>query len=214
MLESKKLATNLWVEAMHAATYIQNRVPNSSMKGKTPFRAYFEHKPNVSNLRVFGSTVWAQIPLDKRRVLQPQSIECLFIGYPNESKGFKLLNIITKQILNEISVRFDEPLQEVELVKEKTIDVPSYSAKYLYGEIGGDESDFVPLIFGISEKQKSSSKSDSEVQSHLPTCAKQTLAFAGEKLEIQMIQEEPGLISKEQVLCSLVLIICYQNIVI
>ena len=33
-------------------------------------------------------------------------------------------------------------------------------------------------------------------------------------LEIQMIQGEPGLISKEQVLRSLVLIICCLNIVI
>ena len=93
MLESKKLAANLWVEAMNAATYIQNRVSHSSMKGKTPFEAYFRHKPDVSNLWVFGSTTWAQIPLDKRRDLQPQSIECLFIGYTDETKGFKLLDI-------------------------------------------------------------------------------------------------------------------------
>ena len=66
MLESKKLATNLWAEAMHAAEYIQNRVPYSSMKGNTPFEAYFRHKPDVSNLRVFGSTAWARIPLNKR----------------------------------------------------------------------------------------------------------------------------------------------------
>ena len=99
MLESKKLAENLWFEAMHPIEYIQNRVPHSSMKGKNPFEAYFEHKPDVSNLQVFGSTAWARIPLDKRRALQPQSIECLFIRYPNESKGFKLPNIKTKQII-------------------------------------------------------------------------------------------------------------------
>ena len=102
-----------------------NRVPHSSLKGNTPFEAYFGHKPDVSNLRVFGSTTWARIPLDKRRDLQPQNIECLFIGYPDESKGFKLLDIKTKQIIIERSVKFDEPLQEVELVKEKTADFPS-----------------------------------------------------------------------------------------
>ena len=66
---------------MNAAEYINNRVPHSSMKWNTPFETYFGHKPDVSNLRVFGSTAWARIPLDKRRALQPQSIECLFIGY-------------------------------------------------------------------------------------------------------------------------------------
>ena len=110
---------------------------------KTPFESYFRHKPDVSNLRVFGSTAWDRIPLDKRRALQPQRIEYLFIGYPNESKGFKLLYIKTKQIIIKISVKFDEPLQEVELVKEKTADFPSYSTVYLDDEIGGDEPDWI-----------------------------------------------------------------------
>ena len=81
MLESKKLAANLCAEAMNAAEYIQNRVPHSFVKGKTTFEAYFGHKSNVSNLKVFGSTAWARIPHDKRRALQPKRIECFFIGY-------------------------------------------------------------------------------------------------------------------------------------
>ena len=59
MLEAKGLDAILWDEAMNVAANIQNRVPHSSVKGKTPFEAYFGHKPNVSNFRVFGSTSWA-----------------------------------------------------------------------------------------------------------------------------------------------------------
>ena len=159
MLELKKLDANLWFEAMKSVAYIQNRVPHSSMKWKTPFQAYFRHKSDVSNLRVFGSTAWARIPLDKRRDLQPQSIECMFIGYLDESKGFKLLDIKTKQIIIERSVKFDEPLQEVELVKEKTAEFPSYSTEYLDDEIGGDEPDLNPLIYNISVQKTSDSES-------------------------------------------------------
>ena len=110
MLESKKLAANLWAESMHAATYIQNRVPHSSIKWNTPFKAYFGHKPDVLNLWVFRSTAWALFLLDKRRALQPQSIEFMFIGYPDELEGFKLLDIKTKHIIIERSVKFNEPL--------------------------------------------------------------------------------------------------------
>ena len=124
------------------------------MKGNTPFEAYFRHKPDVSNLRVFGSIAWARIPLDKRRALQPQRIECLFIGNPDEWKVFKLLDIKTKQIIIEMSVNFDEPLQEVELVKEKTADFPSYSTEYLDDEIGGDDLDLDPMIYDISVQKK------------------------------------------------------------
>ena len=153
MLEAKKLATNLWDEAMNATVYIQNRVSHRSMKGKTPFKAYFGHKPDVSYLRVFGSTAWAQIPLDKRMDLQPQSIECMFIGYPNEYKGFKLLDIKTKHIIIERSVMFDEPLQEVELVKQKIVEFSSYSTEYLDDEIGSDDPDLDPLISDIGVQQ-------------------------------------------------------------
>ena len=82
MLEAKGLAANLWAEPMNVVAHIQNRVPHSSMKGKTPFESYFGHKPDVSNFKVFGSTAWARILHDKRKALQPKSIECLFIGYP------------------------------------------------------------------------------------------------------------------------------------
>ena len=57
---------------------------------------------------------------------------------------------ITKQIIIERSVKFDEPLQEVELVKEKTADFPSYSTEYLDDEIGGDDPDFDHIISDIS----------------------------------------------------------------
>ena len=88
--------------------------------------------------------------LIKRRALQPQSIECVFIIYPNEYKCFKLLYIKTKHIIIERSVKFDEPIQEVELVKEKSVEFPSYSTKYLDDVIGGDEPDLDPIISDIS----------------------------------------------------------------
>ena len=83
--------------------------------------------------------------------MQPQSVECFFIGYPDEYKGLKMLDIRTKQIIIERSVMFDEPLQEVELVKEKTVEFPSYSIEYLDDGIGGDDPDFDPLFSDISE---------------------------------------------------------------
>ena len=43
------------------------------------------------------------------------------------------------------------PLQEVELVKEKTVEFPSYSTKYLEDGIGGNEHDLDPMIYDISE---------------------------------------------------------------
>ena len=87
---------------------------------------------------------------DKTRDLQTKRIECIFIVYPNEYKCFKLLYIRKKYIIIERSVIFDEPLQEVELVKEKTVEFPSYSTEYLDDGIGDDDHDLDPLISDIS----------------------------------------------------------------
>ena len=64
-----------------------------------------------------------------------------------------MLDINTKQIIIERSVKFDEPLQEMELVKEKTAEFPSYSIEYLDDEIGGDDPDLDPMIYDISVQQ-------------------------------------------------------------
>ena len=143
---------------MNVSSYIQNRVPDSSVKGKTPFEAYTSHKLDVSNFRVFGSTAWAQIPLNKRKSLQPQSVECIFIGYSKDSKGYKLLNIITKNILLERSVCFEEPLQDLKLVDEEIVKIPSLSA-----EDSGDENESVSfdisdMMSDISENEISGSE--------------------------------------------------------
>ena len=64
-----------------------------------------------------------------------------------------MLDINTKHIIIERSVKFDEPLQEVELVKEKTAEFSSYSTEYLDDEIGDDDPDLDPLISDISVQQ-------------------------------------------------------------
>ena len=64
-----------------------------------------------------------------------------------------MLDIKTKQIIIEISVKFDEPLQEVELVKEKTVEFPSYSTAYLDDEIGADDPNLDPMISDINVHQ-------------------------------------------------------------
>ena len=71
-------------------------------------------------------------------------------------------------------------------MKEKTVEFPSYSTEYLHGEIGGVdfdlEPDLEPMISYISEKKESSSISETEVQTHLPTWDRQTLSFAGDNI--------------------------------
>ena len=98
------------------------------------------------------------------------------------SKGFNLLNIRTKKIFIERSVKFDEPLQEVELVEENSIDLPSRSADNLGDKSGSDESDFAEIIYEIIQQEILDSEPYSEVQTNLPTWANKTLSSIGENI--------------------------------
>ena len=57
-------------------------------------------------------------------------------------------------------------------MKEKTVEFPSYSTKYLDDVIGGDDPDLDPLIYDITIQQTSDAESEPEVQNHLPTWAR------------------------------------------
>ena len=67
------------------------------------------------------------------------------------------MNIRTKQIFIEISVRFEEPLQEVELVEENSAEIPSCSVDHLGDKNGCEGFYFAEIIYDISEKYISGS---------------------------------------------------------
>ena len=62
----------------------------------------------MSHFRIFGSRAWAHIPTDKRKDLEPQSVECIFVGYPEGVKVYILLDSHTKNFILARSVKFEE----------------------------------------------------------------------------------------------------------
>ena len=84
----------------------------------TPYEAWSGNKPNVTHFRSFGLRAWARIPTKKRRALQPESQECLFVRYSEDSKGYKLINLSTNKAFIERCVQFEEePLAQWKLEK-------------------------------------------------------------------------------------------------
>jgi hypothetical protein len=110
MLQSKSLASKLWDESINCEAYIQNRFPHKSLKGTTPFECWTGKKPKlkVSHFHIFGSRAWAHISTDKRKDLELQSVECIFVGYLEGVKGYIFLNSHTEKFILARSVKFEE----------------------------------------------------------------------------------------------------------
>ena len=97
-----------WAEAIHTATYVHNRSPTSSLKDVTPFERLFGQKPDVSNLRVFGCIAFKHIPDAERSKLDRKSSKCVFVGYPEGTKGYKLYDLEKKSFVRSRNIIFQE----------------------------------------------------------------------------------------------------------
>ncbi|KAH9752860.1 hypothetical protein KPL71_014876 [Citrus sinensis] len=92
MLKSKRLLKEFWAEAVACAVYLSNRSPTRNVWGKTLQEAWSGRKPGITHLRVFGSIAHVHVPDESRAKLDDKSEKFIFIGYDNNSKGYKLYN--------------------------------------------------------------------------------------------------------------------------
>ena len=125
-------------------------MPHKQLDGMTPFEAWIWHKPNVTHFRIFGSKAWARIPTEKRKALQPQSQECLFVRYYEYSKGYKLINLSTNKAFIERSVQFqEEPLVAVEVGEFSSPPEPLIVSGETNEFVDSDMSDNYDLILDL-----------------------------------------------------------------
>ena len=104
MFHGRYLPSKLWDEELNYANYIQNISPHRSVKDMTPFEAWSGCKPEVTHFRIFGTCAWAHIPSEKRKALDPQSTACIFVGYSDDVKGYRLIDPSTEKLFIERSV--------------------------------------------------------------------------------------------------------------
>jgi hypothetical protein len=110
MIQSKGLSLKYREKAINYENYIVNRTPTKALKNITPEEAWTKIKPDVSHFRIFGSIAWAHIPDEKRKALQPKSEKCVFFGYSEDIKGYRLLQSHCNEIIIRRDVKFDENL--------------------------------------------------------------------------------------------------------
>ena len=77
-----------WAEAVATAANLRNRLLTRSMKNKTPYEKWFDRKPDLSQVRVFGCMHYAYIlEVNKRRKLSNKAEKLCFIAYSLQAKS-------------------------------------------------------------------------------------------------------------------------------
>lgn len=96
MISDSKVPKKFWNEAILTATYILNRNPNANLDSITPAEIWYEEKPTVRNLRVFGTIAYSHLSEQFRNKFDNKSEICIMMGHTKV--GYRLWNIEKEKI--------------------------------------------------------------------------------------------------------------------
>ena len=186
MLQHAGLSNVFWAEAINTAVYVLNRAPTSAVKGKTPQEAWSGKKPTVEHFRVFGCEAYAHVSDEKRTKLDLKSVKCIFLGYYEGSKCYRLFNPEKKTIVKSRDVKF----VEVRETKEKEGIV----------EVSNEPLERIIKVENFVESEDSSSESENEGEEKVGDLVSST----GQRpLSVKQIRSEARKVSQTQELESI-----------
>lgn len=120
MLIQSGLPVGFWAEAIATANHIKNRTPSKTLGGKTPYSLWFGRNPNVGYFKTFGCEAYVWNNSKTKKKFEPRGLKGIFMGYDEQSKGFRVYLSDQSKIEITRSVKFLEnthhvPNQEIDL---------------------------------------------------------------------------------------------------
>ena len=81
---------------------------------------------SVSHFKFFGCVAYVDVPEEIRRKIYDRSEKCIFVGYSEQSKEYRLYNHITKKLIVTRDVKFQEEKSSDNQTSEILVDqIPS-----------------------------------------------------------------------------------------
>lgn len=80
---------SFWGEALSTAAHLVNKSPSTVLNLRCPEEIWTSRKLNLNYLRVFGCEAYVHQSEGK---LEPRSMKCVFVGYQEGIKGYRLWN--------------------------------------------------------------------------------------------------------------------------
>ena len=105
MLSNAGLNRHFWAEAASIACYLINRSPSIAIDKKIPIEIWSGSPADYMQLRFFRCTAYAHVDNGK---LEPRATKCIFLGYKQGVKGYKLWNPQTQKVVISKNVIFNE----------------------------------------------------------------------------------------------------------
>ncbi len=120
MLYHAGVSKQWWAEAMHTAVWLTKRLPNS-VNEVTPFKLWYGKKPVMKKLFVFGSVGYCLVPKEKRKKLDAKARPCMFLGYSDDYKGYRVCLIGGKSVFITRTLQLEEKIASVHPMEQLTV---------------------------------------------------------------------------------------------
>nr|GEV69013.1 hypothetical protein [Tanacetum cinerariifolium] len=108
MLSAAKVPLFFWAEAIVTACFTQNRSLVIPHHEKTPYHIINNRKPSVKFFLIFGSICYIVRDGENLDKMKEKGDECIFVGYSNQSRAYRVFNKRTRVIMESNHVNFDE----------------------------------------------------------------------------------------------------------
>nr|KYP36220.1 Copia protein [Cajanus cajan]KYP68721.1 Copia protein [Cajanus cajan] len=102
------LPIHFWGECVLTATHLINRTPTIANSGITPYEMLYGKPPSYDHLRIFGCLCYVKNSSKQQDKFTPRSKKYMFIGYPQNQKGWKVYNLETHEFFISRDVIFYE----------------------------------------------------------------------------------------------------------
>nr|GEW51172.1 hypothetical protein [Tanacetum cinerariifolium] len=165
MLADSKLPTTFWVEAVNTTCNVQNRVLVVKPHNKTPYELLRGRTHALSFIRPFGCHVTILNTLDHLEKFDGKYDDGFFVGYSLNSKAFRVYNLKTRKVKENLHIRFLEDKPSITGNGSKwlfDIDVLTKLMNYVPVVAGTNSNDFLGTEESIGEGHSSKEKGSSQ----------------------------------------------------
>jgi hypothetical protein len=84
---------------MATTTYIHNQIPTKAISNMTSKKVRCGYKPSINHLHVLICVAFACVPKEAMTKLDFKGVKFIFIGYCEETNGYRLYNLISQYVI-------------------------------------------------------------------------------------------------------------------
>lgn len=148
LLLQSNLSDMFWADAVATACHLRNRCPSRSINGDTPYQRWFNRdKMSLNYLRAFGSTVYVLDKDPAKGKLSDRSMKGIFIGYPRETKGYRIWLPESRRFIVARDVKFIED-NVTTILKDQKI------KQLIVNDFENKDKPWVELITGLGNNNE------------------------------------------------------------